>query len=830
MSGFVALHLRRLFEHRLRTALTVAGIGAATALLVAVVSLSASLTGSIARAAALAGRADVQVAEITDSGFDERLFFPVAQTEGVAAAVPFVQTSVRLDRRQAVLLGFDERARALGGPGASPLGHLIEGAEPNLNGVFVGSAVGHHPTVVVAAQTAAATAKVLGVLGGGSLPSINQGSVAMAALPVAQRLSGRRHRLDGIYVLARPGVSTADLERRLAGVLGGRAVVSSPRLLAAQAKAAASALQTGLYTVSGLALLVGGFVVFNTVTMAALERRRELATLRALGGPRRPMLARFLGEAALLGLIGAVIGAAAGVVVARALVGHLPAQIVAAFDLRIGFILPAAAIPVALVVGVGLAVAAAVSPGRAAMRVAPVEAMRPEGVLEVGLWDTAVRWRYAGAGLAGVVAGIVMALALGRPAALVAIALFWGGGLVAAFGLAPALAAGAAWLVGRFRTSGRLAAAAVGRAPRRTYVTAAAVATALALVVAQTGTERNVRASLRAADGALARRDLVVTTHQPASLAADQLLPDRLADQVARVAGVTGLSTAQEAYATINDDRVQLRGVSADSSLPIWQLAPARARQDVVAGTGVIVTAAFARYQHAHLGQVLTLSTPTGPRRATIAAVIDTFGSERGDLVLALDRLQAWYQRPGLTRIEITLDHKAASAAVRTAVAALVAATGVGAQVQTGAEAARQAEGAGQQVSAAFNAIELVIIFGAGLAILNTLTIAVVERRRELGVLRALGTSRRLLRWAVLAEAAVVGTLGAAIGLALGIGGHYFAVLGTHQVGDVPVRYHFDAVPLVIAAAAAVALTLAGALTPAWRTGRLNVLEAIGYE
>ena len=89
---------------------------------------------------------------------------------------------------------------------------------------------------------------------------------------------------------------------------------------------------------------------------------------------------------------------------------------------------------------------------------------------------------------------------------------------------------------------------------------------------------------------------------------------------------------------------------------------------------------------------------------------------------------------------------------------------------------------------------------------------------------------RRQLRRSVFAEATAIGALGATIGLALGLGGHYFAVLGTQQVGGVPVTYRFDPIPLALAALGAVALTIAGASLPAWRTSRLNVIEAIGYE
>ncbi|HTC80966.1 MAG TPA: ABC transporter permease, partial [Acidimicrobiia bacterium] len=670
--------------------------------LVAVVCLSASLTGSVARAAALAGRADAQVAEITDSGFDERLFFAVRDTPGVAAAVPFVQTTVAVAGKTTLLMGFDERVRALGGPGASPVGRRLS-ADTDLNGVFVGPGVprparaSHGQVTITTGGTVAAT-RVLGVVRGGPLGAINRGAVAFAALPVAQRLSGRSHQLDGIYVRARPGVGGAELERRLTTVLGGRAVVTSPRLRAQQATAAIAALQTGLLTVSVLALVVGAFVVFNTMTVAALERRRELATLRALGGRRRPLLAGFATEAAILGLLGAAVGSLAGLAVARVLVAHLPAQVVDAFDVRVGFILSPVALPLALGVGVGLATAAALIPGRRAVRVAPVEAMRPEGVLEAGPSAERIRWPAGIGGLAAAGTGLALAFGVGKPAVLPAIGLFWGGGLLAAFGFAAPLAAGAAWLIGRSSTAGRLGAAAVARSPRRVFVTAGAVAAALALVVAQTGTEANTRSSLRAVDAALSRVDLVVRTHRPTSLAADQLLPDTLAQRVADIPGVASAHPAQDAFATIGADRVELRGVSADSALPIWQLAPPAGRRAVAAGGGVIVTATLARYQHLRAGQALTLKTPSGAHVVTVAAVVDTFGSERGDLVLALEHLRSWYARPGLTRIEIALDPRANRAGARGAINAAVAAAAAGARVETGAQAAREAEAAGQQV------------------------------------------------------------------------------------------------------------------------------------
>jgi len=836
VKGFVALHARRLFEHRLRAMAGLAGIAVATALLVAVLSLSTSVTGSVARAGALAGRADVEISAVTDNGFGQQLLSSVQRTPGVAAAVPYLRTIVTLGGQRTVLLGFDERARALGIAGQDDLSRRLHTPDGNLNGVFLGPDLAQRiratrsTRVVVQAAGGPADTQVLDVLGPSALTNSNGGLIALAPLPVARQLTGRSSQLDGVYVIANRGVPADQLERRLTTIVAGRAIVGSPRLLADQAAAAAAALQTGLLSVSTLALLVAMFVVFNTVSMSALERHRELATLRALGARRRPLLAGFVAEAGVLGLIGAIIGSVGGVLGARQLVARIPTHIGAAFDRRIGFILPPAAIPVALAVGTLLAVIAATLAGLAVVRVAPVEAMRPDGVLESHEATGRIRWSIALGGLAATATALALGFTVGASAVLPTITLFWGGGMAAAFGFATALAAAAGGLARRLGIGGQLAAAGMGRAPRRTFVTAAAVAVAVALVVAQTGTERNVHASLRDAYQPLAATDLVITTHQPENLAADQLLPDRVATQLTQLPGIGHITAGQDAYATVGAHRVLLHGVQPDTTLPAWRLAPSVARQAVLDSDAVIVTQQLARYQNLNAGDHLALPAPTGAKLVRVAAVVNTFGSERGDIVLALEHLHSWYARPGLTRIELTLTPGAERALTRTAVAARVAASGANARLLTGAQAAAETEGAGEQIGAVFNAIELVIILGAALAILNTLTMAVAQRRRELGVLRAIGTRRRQLRRSVFAEATAIGALGATIGLALGLGGHYFAVLGTQQVGGVPVTYRFDPIPLALAALGAVALTIAGASLPAWRTSRLNVIEAIGYE
>jgi putative ABC transport system permease protein len=126
--------------------------------------------------------------------------------------------------------------------------------------------------------------------------------------------------------------------------------------------------------------------------------------------------------------------------------------------------------------------------------------------------------------------------------------------------------------------------------------------------------------------------------------------------------------------------------------------------------------------------------------------------------------------------------------------------------------------------------MQWVIVGAAALAVLNTLLISVIERRRELGILRAIGTSRKRIRRMVATEAVAIGAVGGAIGVLFGLSGHYVAVLAYKKLVGFTVRYELLAVPILVAVLAAAAIVVLASLAPAWRAARLNVVEAIGYE
>jgi putative ABC transport system permease protein len=827
LTGF---QLRRLRQHLARTLLALAALATGTALMVAVLALYGSLDASIrSYTQGVAGTADVEVAGITDSGFDEALLEDVAAVAGVKHAVPLVRTPVVIAGEHIVLVGLDERARALG---------LDVGRPPDagIDGMFVGTGLaerGHlreGDRAVVAAGAEQRRTQVLGTVEDGDADRFNDGLFAVAALPVAQDLAAKSGRLDSILVVTAGGTEPDLVARRLAQVVSGRAVVDSPELRAEQAAATARPVRQATLVVAALVLFVGAFVVFNTMSMAALERRRELATLRALGGRRRALLLAFLLEAAVLGLVGAAVGAAAGTVLARALVDRLPEYIVSAFAIRIGFSMPSFTIPMAMALGVVAAVTAAVGPGRQAVGTSPVEAMRPEGVLETRDAGERISWVEVVIGVIAATAAVVVAVGVGGASALPTAAVLLLGAVVATHGIQPALATATAAVASRGQAAGRLAATSVTRAPRRTWATVIAVLVAAGAVVGEGGFSRNLVDSITENVEVLEETDLNVISSPDDVYGTDTLFPDAWKEQLEEIPGVASVSGYQFTFATFERDRVMLQGYAHDGNAAALADVPAARRAAVAAGRGVVISAQLAERHDLERGDRLTIPTPQGTRMLPVAAVTESFLWDRGLVVMALQSLQRWFARPGVSGFQIELERDANESDIRRSIGTVIRSARFPAEIHTGAEVVDSVQSATNQATALFTAMRTVIVGAAVLAVFNALLIAVIERRRELGVLRAIGASRRRLMRAVLIEGLAVGVVGALLGISLGLLWHWSELPALAEFSRFPLHYRFTLVPAAVAAALSVFSALAGSALPARRAGRINVVDAIGYE
>jgi len=832
VSGFVALHVRPIRNQPLRTLLSISGIAVGIALMISMLGMFGSMTSAADRLTTLAGNADIEVSAPNDSGLPAGLTEEIAAVSGVEVAAPLMRATVLVDSRPVMLLGLDERLAQIGG--ATDLGSCLPAKLRSGEGLLVGPGVTASSTVRVVTPTKTSDVAILGQISCGAARAINNGLFVAAPLPLAQELGDRAGRADAIEIKAAPGVNRAALREEINRVVAGRGVVASPQLLAQQARRATDAFKQGTSIMVGLAMVVGAFCVFNTVSMTALERRKELATLRAIGGHRRRLLRDFLFEMTMLGFIGSVVGVVFGVLAGRQLIARLPPILVDTVGVQPSFALDRSMIVLALIVGTLVTVGAAVFPARSAVTVEPVEAMRSEGASETAVIREQTNIAILVVGLTVFVGGTVLAVTGStNMLTLVGFSTIVLGSLISQYAGRIQIADAAAWIASRLGNSGRLAAASIGRNPRRTWATVTAVTVSVITVVAMGGITSNQIKTFGQPFETMRGTDVWVATADTDVIPVNNRFPDSILDDVRNVDGVASVVGSQSAYTTISGDRVLLQGTDGLSNASQFAPLSASSKRKLLdaAHPVVAVTKSFAIQHGIEHGDELPLATPSGPLRLPVVEVVDVVApTQSGVVVINLAVMQQAYQRPGLTWVEAHAEPGVSRAALKTRIAEALADSPTPAFVSTGEETylgARKSIVASTQI---ITAMEVAVFAGTALALGNALLISVIERKRELGIIRAIGTTRRQLRRMILAEATAI----AVVGIALGS----FQGLLQHRVGDVAVetmlkatvRYDFTLNPLLAVSVAMVATALLVAIVPAVRAARTNVIEAIGYE
>lgn len=855
MNGFRLIHLRRLFEHPGRTLLSITGIAIGAALVVAVLAVFGSLTLSVDRfVESIGGVADLEVNAVSNEGFDETLFFKVAETEGVAVAAPVIRTQVLIsaEKRDArgrpveartIFVGLDQRSEELGSrvtqrsllseEDAERVRARAEGGP----GVFIGAplaaAIGAREggELTIHSSEGPSRLQVLAVLEG-EAADFNQGTFLAAALPVAQRVLGKTGRLDGVLVQVEGGRDVAAVRSALQSSAGPTVSIDLPSQRAEQAELVTRDMRNALLMGVAMALTVGAFLIFNTMNMAATERRRELATLRAIGGRRGRLLAMFLMEAATLGLIGSILGAGFGAAVGRRVVENIPPFFTEAIGVEIGFHLPPRAVPTALVVGVLASILAAALPARKAVTVPPVESMRPEGALDTS--DGSDKFAPIPSILGAAMAAVGFGLAVRGPSEIgyIFLALFIGGIIVASYGMTAPLARATAAIAIRFGVSGRLAAAAAVRAPRRSWATAVAVIVAAIMVVAQGGLFDNVDRSLTGSIGSLGAIDLFISPDQE-GFGMESEFPGDWGNDLSAIEGIAEVGTNSFKFVNFREQRILLQGVDGFTAhhAPALQGVTQATRLHLLEGKGVVVSDRFSELYGLGEGDPLELPTPGGIRTTRVIGTAPSLLWERGHVSLSRSMFIEWFGHVNVGSYAIALADGADEAKVTAALTEfLEERSPINYEIAPGTAVVDEALVTLDQINALFSGMTTVVVGAAALAILNALLISIVERRRELGIMRAVGSSRRQLRRMIGLEALSLGVVGAASGAFVGFFAHRAAMAPIVAQSGFPIEYRFVVQPALMAFAIGIAIAVAGSILPARRAGSINIIEAIGYE
>lgn len=827
--------LRSVRAHWRRFLLTTFAVVLGVSFVVGSFALSDSLGRSIDRAISDGfGAIDLQVQPATTSegpdgspgaGLDDGLVEQVAAVDGVAAVDPSVYGLAQVvgadgsvSSTQVTVLSNYPSVESLSAStltgGAAPRGPdeaVIDTAMADRRGLDVGD------TLELATATGVAELRIVGLVE----QTGSVGEVVLVETGRAQELLGRDGRIDAIAVDVADGASVDQVRGDVTGVVGdGVEVLTSAQIQAETSDQVGRILSIFTNILLGFAavtLFVSGFLIWNTFSMVLAQRTRDLALLRAVGASERQVAGSVIGEGAVIGLIASVVGLGAGLLTAvglQSLLSGLGASLPTD-----GLVITPRTVVVALVVGLGVTMVSVVGPALRATRVPPVAAMQaavaPPG--PGGRSGTVLGIAMSMSGLVLGAVGLFAGLETGPRIGLLssaALLLFLG-----VAGLSRHLAAPVIRVVGalpaRLGLGGDLARRNAIRSPRRTASTASALMIGLALVTTTLVVGQSVK---EAAGGSLRR-----------SLAAEVVV------SATGIAGFDEATTAAIAATEGVDDAVALRSVSAavpgedaTTSVTTTETASLAEVLDIGLTDGTMPIGAdqvaasedWAADRGLDVGDTVTLRLGEQARDLTLAGIYDR--TDVIDGVLAPTETLA-----GLAGADATATTVLVAAGEPDAVIPELtdAVAGVpGAEVDTASDYVDGVVGQLDTVLAIVNALLVLTLVVAGLGIANTLALSVVERTRELGLLRAVGMERRPLRRMVRTEGFLVSVFGGVLGVALGL---VFGVASALALPDDLATLSIPGGSLVAVLVGAGLIGVVASALPARRAARLDVLEAL---
>lgn len=823
------LSLRELGVHRRRTLASITVMTVSTMYLVGVFGIFGSITGSINRLAdGIAGIAALEVSGITDAGFPDTITADVAAVPGVATAAPMIRMAAPTEAGPVLLFGADASITALGGALKDALkdgaaAQQLTNPSGPADGVRVGPGVGHGKGETF--QLGSQTVTVTKVLTGKQLTDLNGGHYVLAPLALAQHITGRQGQLDSILITTKPGADLTQVRAAITTAVSGRAIVADPSMRATRAGDGVKMMNYMALMGAVVALVVGAFLVYTTMTMAITQRRPVISMLRAIGGRRATIIRDMLAEAAVLAVIGGAIGSLLGIFLGRSAIGRLPAAMTQGLEARVEYFLPGYAIPVAVAATALTSVLAAAMAARQVYKVSPIEALAPVGVSAA---DRVPRWLRIWSGLGAVAVFVVSILVVVNQrgvVAFVAMSAVFGAEIALGFALTAAIVKATAATARACGSVGALAAATIERAPRRVWATVMTVLIAVVTTVAITGTNADMIRSARGIFAPVADAAVWVSADPPDSYPTNAL-PHGLSEKLAVLPGVARVTEGAFGFAEIGGTRVMLDGFSSGTADALYRALNEQVRNDVLTGRGVVLSQNLGSTLHVRVGDQLHMQTPHGVQQTTVLALVPYFATVIGTVGMGLDQMRAWFDRPVTTTLQIAAAPGANPNHLLTDVRRVVPAPNY---VYDGRAKLAGLEAPMKQSMVIANAVWIIVVFVAAVALLNTLTLSVLERRREIGVLRAMGSSRRFTVQMVLAEAAGIGVTGGVLGLVFGCADQWLFSLVSGDMMNFHVDFRPSAMALVFTIGA-LAISLLGSVPPARRAARLNIIQAVGVE
>jgi putative ABC transport system permease protein len=864
----LALVLRGFLQRKLRVLLTAIAIALGVALMAGTYILTDTINHSFAGIFSTAYKGDAVVVspaetlgrEISSetSPITERTLAQVRAVPGVAAASGAIFSEATL------LNAHDKRLSTGGAPsfvGSVEPQHFesyspVQGSFPkNASEVAIDQGTAKRKglklgdQLVVAGLAPARRYTIAGIVKFAGSQSFGGSGTALLTLGEAQRVMNKVGRYDTIEVAAASGVSADALRARIRAVLPPTVSVRTGAAEAANQtsdlESSLGFLRTFLLVFAYVALVVGAFIIFNTFSITVAQRTRELGLLRTLGASRRQVLSSVIYEGLMLGVVGAVLGLLLGLLLAPAL-----NQLFIAFGAELptnGTVLEARTVIVSLLVGIVVTVAAGIFPAIRATRVPPLAAMRegvtiPPRVLTgpgivvrvlVFLLFAVVVSLLLGPGLF-VVFFIVLAVYV-----TVLLIRLMRGNQPKHYRLVPALGSAIGLLVSWRGITGRLARENSIRQPGRTLVTALALTVGLALVAFISVLAAGTKATINQAVSRSFAGDLIVENSQAGG---EQGIPPGVATAVARVPGVASVTPISFTIGRVRDlskpkagpieEKSSITAIEPASFAKVYRIEwekGSNATLLALARGGTVLTKSFANSNHLKVGSRLSVLTPSNQHVGlTVVGIAKDNSRLLANLTIdrALAQASFGQREDGVDFVSYVKGVDGDQ--VQASVDRLLSSQFPQARSRTPAQFKKDQEG---QINTLLTLIYVLLALSVIVSlfgIVNTLILSIYERTRELGMMRAIGTSRRQVRQMIRYESIITGLIGGVFGLVIGTVGAIlvstFALSGSGFVLSIPVG------TLILLLLISALAGLIASQLPARRAARLDVLRALSSE
>ena len=800
------------------------------------------------------GKAKLQITG-AQSGFPESLVEKVQGVEGVEYAVPVIETDGLLvdgKERAIMIMGIDVlvdtqvREYSLSGDSADVPDPLLFLAKRD--SILVTKTMADREGFVIDQKIQVQTVdgikslRIRGIMNPEGPAKAMGGNMAIMDIFAAQMAFGKDGRVDRIDVSLREGTDLETVRKAIVDALPQGYMVDTPVGRTKQVEEMIARFQKGLDLISYLSIFVGMYLIYNAVSISVVNRRKEIGILRALGCLRRDIILLFLGEILIISVIASVLGVGLGVLLADSLVGAFGKVVSQTYvrtsvsGIHFTWFYPM----LGLVSGIFASLTAALFPARTSSLISPVSAIRSVPYAEEKFFTT--RRLNAGGVLCLILSGVIFAVyrftgdsPLTKNVTLLIIAQ-----LMVAVGISfftPAFLKGFVNIFNRFFSShfgaaGRLAGLNLRKNLIRNSVAVAAVFFGIAVFVASVGFTYSIKQSVVKWLDAMIIGDIIITSGHPGSSANAHSIPMpvEMSAQLEKVPGVQSVAPWRRVFMNYNGRRVLL-SVASLARYPNHRNNDTKeVTNGVPAKDKVVISEPFAAIFKVKKGDILTLPTPSGPVKFDVAGIVVDYSSDAGVIAMDIPTYQRHWGDMLCNSFFLTIhpgtDIKKVSAEIQRL---------FGVERKLYVLSALEFKEEIRKIlddmfffDYALNVITLTI---ASLGIIVALLASVMERTREIGTLRAIGTLRKQIYGVIILESILMGIAGGILGSVAGIfagwvnlEGFFIANYGSAAQYYLP----WSAIVMVLLLSAGLA-ALSG-MIPARKAAKTNIVEALSYE